>query len=240
MLHAVLPLKDLVAAKTRLSGLLGPSERRGLMQAMAEDVLSVLCAHAAVDAVWLVSDDPGAALLAGHFGARHLPESTLACQGLNAVLQAACSAVARAGAQRIMVLHADLPWLGAADLDAALAQQAGQGGLLIAPDRAATGTNLLLFDAPATPAFRFGRDSCRHHRQAAGTHSLLQRHGTAADIDEPRDIAELLAAPGAGAATSAWLAQPGLRSRLNVAVEALGLTIDNTTRDSHRSGESDT
>ncbi|GAB3277748.1 2-phospho-L-lactate guanylyltransferase [Parahaliea aestuarii] len=239
MLHAVLPLKDLVAAKTRLSGLLGPSERRALMQAMAEDVLSVLSSHPALAQVWLVSDDPGAGLLAGHFGVCHLPESTLACSGLNTVLQAACARVAAAGAERIMVLHADLPWLQATDIDRALAQQTRQGGLLIAPDRSAQGTNLLLFEAAATPQFRFGRDSCRRHREGTGSFSLLQRGGIAADIDEPRDIADLLAASAIGAATSAWLDQPGLRQRLTVAVNALGLAITANTRDSTRSGEGD-
>ena len=40
MAQALLPLKDLVQAKTRLGGLLRPSERRALAQAMAEDVLA--------------------------------------------------------------------------------------------------------------------------------------------------------------------------------------------------------
>ena len=42
MAQALVPLKDLVQAKSRLSGLLRPSERRALAQAMAEDVLAVL------------------------------------------------------------------------------------------------------------------------------------------------------------------------------------------------------
>ena len=39
--QALVPLKDLVEAKSRLSGLLRPTERRSLAQAMVEDVLSV-------------------------------------------------------------------------------------------------------------------------------------------------------------------------------------------------------
>ena len=48
MLTALLPLKDLLLAKSRLAGLLHPSERCALTQAMAEDVLGVLASHAAV------------------------------------------------------------------------------------------------------------------------------------------------------------------------------------------------
>ena len=42
MAQALVPLKDLVEAKSRLSGLLRPSERRALAQAMAEDVEAAL------------------------------------------------------------------------------------------------------------------------------------------------------------------------------------------------------
>ncbi len=41
---ALLPLKDLVQAKTRLGGVLASHERRALAQAMAEDVLAALTA----------------------------------------------------------------------------------------------------------------------------------------------------------------------------------------------------
>ena len=41
MAQALVPLKDLVAAKSRLSGVLSPAERRSLAQAMVEDVLAL-------------------------------------------------------------------------------------------------------------------------------------------------------------------------------------------------------
>ena len=62
MAQALVPLKDLVQAKSRLAGLLRPSERRALAQAMAEDVLNVLANHVNVAGITLVSDDPGAGL----------------------------------------------------------------------------------------------------------------------------------------------------------------------------------
>lgn len=222
MLHVVLPLKDLVAAKTRLAGLLTPSERRGLMQAMAEDVLGVLSAHPAVDCLWLVSDDPGAALLAEHYRARHLAEQSLGCRGLNRVLAAACDRTGAASGDRIMVLHADLPWLTAGAVDAALAAQARSGGLLLAPDRNATGTNLMVFAAGERPSFRFGTDSCGRHRrwarEAGVPCTLFRDRGAASDIDLPVDIGELLTATDTGGATGAWLDQPGLRARLALAL----------------------
>ncbi|TXS95500.1 2-phospho-L-lactate guanylyltransferase [Parahaliea maris] len=226
MLHVLLPLKDLVAAKTRLAGILSPSERRGLMQAMAEDVLAVLSSHPAADRLWLVSDDPGAALLAEHFHARHLAERALGCSGLNRVLAAACDRIDAGPGDHIMVLHADLPWLAARDVDAALTRYAAAGGLLLAPDRNGAGTNLMVFPAASRPSFRFGTDSCERHRQwarEAGVRcTLLQRKGTARDIDHPADIAQLLVATDIGDATRAWLDQPGLRARLTLAIPQAG------------------
>jgi 2-phospho-L-lactate/phosphoenolpyruvate guanylyltransferase len=39
MLHAIVPMKSLALAKSRLAGLLDPPERRALALAMLEDVL---------------------------------------------------------------------------------------------------------------------------------------------------------------------------------------------------------
>ena len=88
MVGALVPLKDLVVAKTRLGGLLRPAQRRALAQAMVEDVLTVLCAHPLVEQVALLSDDPGAHLLAGQYGLLHVPESQCPGTGLNAALEA--------------------------------------------------------------------------------------------------------------------------------------------------------
>ena len=63
MVWALLPLKDLVKAKTRLSGVLAPHERRALAQAMVEDVISVLVTLEELEGILLVSDDPAAELL---------------------------------------------------------------------------------------------------------------------------------------------------------------------------------
>src|SRR3546814_11499697 len=52
-LWAVLPIKDMAAAKQRLSGALAPHERRGLFAAMAEDVLAALAAVDRFDGILL-------------------------------------------------------------------------------------------------------------------------------------------------------------------------------------------
>ena len=72
--HALVPLKRLAGAKSRLAGLLSPGERAGLARAMAEDVLSVLTDHRALSGVTLLSDDEQVLQMAEEFGIDFLPE----------------------------------------------------------------------------------------------------------------------------------------------------------------------
>jgi 2-phospho-L-lactate guanylyltransferase len=198
MAQALVPLKDLVQAKTRLAGLLRPSERRALAQAMAEDVLEVLSGHRDISLVTLVSDDPGAHLLAARYGADCWSESELGCRGLNALVACAAQRLLQSGEQPLLVLHADLPLLAETDISRVLACQEERGGLVIGCDSAGTGTNLLAFDASSVPPFCFGQDSCARHRAAAGDRGIparvLRSAGIGLDVDEPRDLACLLPA----------------------------------------------
>lgn len=196
MAQALIPLKDLVEAKSRLAGLLRPSERRALAQAMAEDVLTVLQAHPRITRITLVSDDPGADLLAGKYGAACWPEKSLACRGLNAVIRRASEKLLAGRDEPLLVLHADLPLLAGADIDAALDALRATGGLVIGCDRKGTGTNLLCFDAGSLPVFRFGEDSCARHgdgaRNAGRPLQVLRRPGIELDVDEAADLKCLL------------------------------------------------
>ncbi|MCB1688387.1 MAG: 2-phospho-L-lactate guanylyltransferase [Halioglobus sp.] len=192
MAQALLPLKDLVQAKTRLSGLLRPSERRALAQAMAEDVLEVLAEHPAITQITLVSDDPGAELLAQKYGAACWSENSLACRGLNPLMQCASEQLLSRSEDPLLVLHCDLPLLTGDDISAVLASQRALDGLVIACDRQGRGTNLLAFAAGTVPQFSFGADSCARHeasaRSAGFPVAILQREGIAVDVDEPADL----------------------------------------------------
>lgn len=226
MAQALVPLKDLVQAKSRLAGLMNPSERRALAQAMVEDVLAVLCSHPQLDRVTLVSDDPGARLLAQDYGAVFLAESTLGSSGLNQVIAAAIDRLPEVAAESVLVLHGDLPLLNAADVSSALALQSQHGGLVIGCDRRQRGSNLLAFDRSSRPRFCFGMDSCQAHQrsaQDAGIPSrVLYRHGIALDVDEAGDILELMdSLEMAGERTRTVLQGTGLGNRISLAFSDL-------------------
>lgn len=219
MLHVLLPLKRLEHAKSRLNGLLRPSDRRELMMAMVEDVLAVLCSHSAIDHIWLVSSDPVAGELADRYRANWITEWELGCAGLNAILGAACRHLRLPTGDCIMLLHADLPWLVTEDIDVALATYGKSGGLLLAPDRHRRGTNLLLFEAHLQPQFQFGEDSFHLHRNWARERgvavTVIERNGTENDIDLPTDIEDLLVSTDVGKATAGWLKKSDFRRRLS-------------------------
>ncbi len=194
--QALLPLKDLVEAKSRLSGLLRPTERRSLAQAMVEDVLSVLAQHPQICTVTLVSDDPSAAMLAAKYGVRHWQERSLECRGLNAVIHRSCDVLFEQSERPVIVLHGDLPTLAAADITAVVDAMVKNEGLIVGCDRHGVGTNLLAFAPASRPEFSFGADSCARHCASAGALGVpvqvMQRPGIALDIDEPRDLALLM------------------------------------------------
>jgi len=230
MAQALLPLKDLVQAKTRLAGLLAPSERRALAQAMAEDVLTVLANHADVMQITLVSDDPGAMMLARHYGAQCWSESALACRGLNPLMQCASERLLAGEHDGLLVLHCDLPLLTVADITAALAQQRASGGLVVGCDQQGSGTNLLAFDRASLPQFCFGTDSCAGHiesaRSAGVPAQLLQRLGIGVDVDEPADLQYVMAQlhRHQQGKTAALLHNTELGARLSLAFSAMSVS----------------
>jgi 2-phospho-L-lactate guanylyltransferase len=232
VVQALVPLKDLVQAKSRLAGLLRPSERRALAQAMVEDVLEALSATPAIQQIVLVSDDPAGTLLAARYGAHCWVESELQCRGLNALVARASERLLARRGGPLLVLHGDLPLLAADDITAALSLLERSGGLVVGSDRDGRGTNLLAFEARSMPAFRFGPDSCRKHlawaRSAGVPAHLLQREGVALDVDEPADLAALMDALDrrGGGHTAALLADSPLGERIRLALATLAGAVE--------------
>ena len=196
MVWAVLPLKDLVKAKSRLSGVLAPFERRALMQAMVEDVMAALAEVAELDGVLVVSDDPSAELLAHKYGLQWVAESSLGRPGLNGAVTAATELLATRGVKDFMVLHGDIPLLREADLRQLLAVYAEPDvDVVIAPDLTRDGTNIMLLPAAAALRFSYGTGSCAKHTGLAEERGmrvrLVESDCTGLDIDEPEDLLRL-------------------------------------------------
>ncbi|MFA7555810.1 MAG: 2-phospho-L-lactate guanylyltransferase [Spongiibacteraceae bacterium] len=214
--QALVPIKSLIAAKSRLSRVLSPVERRDLALAMTEHVLSTLANHPDISAVTLVSDDPAVAALARKYGMNYWLESALGCSGLNAAIAHSCDVLFTQSSQPVVVLHSDLPCLEASDISTVLKHLQQKEGLVIVADRYGLGTNLLAFGAESRPEFSFGADSFSRHCTSAKklgiSVKVLRLAGVALDIDEPQDL-EL------------WMKRTKRKSENNVKPTSLSIAV---------------
>lgn len=198
VVHAVVPLKELAQAKSRLAPALAPAERSALALAMLRHLLAVLSELMEQDVLqgaWLISRDPRARRVAAQRGAWPLDE---AAGSLNAALEQARTAAQAAGAGALLVIPADMPRITPADVRGLLAalraaQAVWRGAAcVVAPDHALSGTNALALTLPSPLPFCFGSDSLAAHLAAArrlgiGAH-IYASPTLAHDIDTPADL----------------------------------------------------
>ena len=192
-LLCAVPVKDLVNAKQRLIGALGPDARRELARAMLRDVLGTLCA-ARVDAVWVVTRDAEVAALARELGAEPLAEAEN--RGHTTAVAFAQGLAARRGARVFLTVPGDVPCVTAAEIRE-LAAAAREGVPAFAPSRSALGTNGAALTPPDAMPLTFGEPSFQNHLDAARARGLEPRvlilRGLGLDIDAPEDLAALVA-----------------------------------------------
>ncbi len=210
---AVVPIKGFDAVKKRLAGLLGADERRALMLAMANDVLAALAQSRLLGGVLIVSRAAEADALADAFGAGRFAESA-ATNLPGALEEAAAHLAATRGASGIFVIPADVPLIGAAEIDALLA---AHQRVTLLPDRDQVGTNGLICSPPDAIELVFDGRSFEPHRRAAHAAgikpSIVSDSRFALDIDTPDDLVQLLQA-AVTTRTGAYLKQAGIDSRL--------------------------
>lgn len=186
-LWLIIPVKPLSEGKSRLTSVLAPAQRRALTHRILQRELDLAQTSALIEGVVVVSRD--AALLGDVTlrGALPLFEET---HGLNAALETARSEVSRRGADALLVLPADLPFVTATDIEQIVhaAHQDAQIVLAPSPDG---GTNALLLKLPSRLRFAFGSHSFARHRRLAQNLGLRQQvvvsPSLAFDLDWPAD-----------------------------------------------------
>lgn len=179
------PVKAFAHAKGRLSTVLDPPHRERLARWMAQRVIGA----AAPLPVAVCCDHEGVRAWAEAAGAEVVWTPGL---GLNGAVRAGVDAVCGRGATRVVICHADLPFIG--PLTEAT-DGLGRDDALIVPDRHDDGTNVMVL--PAGPAlstfsFAFGPGSFDAHRAAAtaaGWSVSVRRAAPMGwDIDRPDDL----------------------------------------------------
>lgn len=206
---AIVPIKRFDQAKRRLASVLNVQQRRGLMLAMARDVLTALRQARRLSGVLLASRAPEADALARAFDVRRFAESE-AANLPQALEQARDHAANELGASGVFIVPADTPLIAANEIDQLI--QAHRRVTLL-PDREAIGTNGLICAPPnAIPLVFDGRSFKAHaaHARAAGfPPRVVPNSSFALDIDTPDDLAQLLR-QGRGSETAEYLRGCGL------------------------------
>jgi 2-phospho-L-lactate guanylyltransferase len=195
---ALLPLKRRAACKQRLAGQLSPAERLQLVRLMLARVIGAVRQSKRIDAIALVSEERDTV-------AAEIPVLHDAGDGLNGALDAARLMLLQRGADELVVLPADLPFVTAADIDA-LVEAGRRAGCALATDRAGLGTNALWLPARMPFRFQFGPGSRRRHFEEAErlglTPALVSLPGLAFDVDGPDDLRFL--SPGFSSRGNQW------------------------------------
>ncbi|MBF6612359.1 MAG: 2-phospho-L-lactate guanylyltransferase [Chloroflexi bacterium] len=187
---AVVPIKELREAKSRLAGWLSPQQRAALALDMLAHVLHTIEASGAVNNIALISP-------AANVG--HLPPGVIllkqARSGLNNLLEQGREWAISQEADALMVTFADLPLLSPDDLVDIEDLGEREKTVVLAPDRHGHGTNVMLAHPLSLAHFAFGPDSYSKHLAEAwqnGAHvETYISLGTSLDIDTPADLEQM-------------------------------------------------
>jgi 2-phospho-L-lactate guanylyltransferase len=186
---AVVPVKQLAAAKQRLAGTLSPAARTALANAMLEDVLAALAACPRIERRSIVRGDAAFTALERRYGIEPIVEMR---PGLRRALRRAARHVRKARGHTLLVVPADVPAVTGGELDTLAA---GHGRMSIVPDRDDNGTNALALTPPDLLPFLYGDRSYSAHVAAAAARGVearvLRLPGLQLDVDMPADLYEL-------------------------------------------------
>jgi 2-phospho-L-lactate/phosphoenolpyruvate guanylyltransferase len=186
-IEGLVPLKDLTRGKSRLAGALAEPERIALIRAMLAHVIDAAASQPGMARLSVLTIDRE--LVPAQ--AEHLPDSG---EELNAALARAALARRAAGADVLLILAADLPFVTPEEIGALL-EASRAGGVVVAPDWKHTGTNALALPLGHGLAMRFGPGSLAAHeaeaRAAGFVFTVVRRPGLAFDVDEPQQLEAL-------------------------------------------------
>jgi 2-phospho-L-lactate guanylyltransferase len=197
--RAIIPVKTLSEAKSRLAPHLTQHQRETLALDMLRHVVQTLCASQEFELVTVVSPDMRVLEKARIWGARASFEER---SGHNPALHMAALRELAEGAGALLTISADLPLLTPGDIDI-MVERSTRFDVVLAPSMDGTGTNAMLARPPLVVPYLFGVNSLEKHLRAARRRGLNSNiyasRGLSLDIDTIEDVQELERATRAGA-----------------------------------------
>jgi 2-phospho-L-lactate guanylyltransferase len=197
MRFALVPMKPLALAKTRLSKTLGDTERMAISFAMFHDVLDAVIQAQKIERVAVVSGDPALLELSRGKGAIAIDEG--APRGLNAAVALGTEHCLARGASSVLVVLSDLPFATSDDIDSLYRGLPDAPHVRLVRSHEGLGTNALLRLPPRVISTRFGGRSFQDHVSAAAdaevSWSEVQVAGLSLDVDVIEDLQQFATVP---------------------------------------------
>jgi len=187
---AIIPVKPLNRAKSRLSQVLTPEQRQQLAETMLRHVLDVIRSTPQIMGTLVISRDTKALAIAREYGAHTVQESGQ--PELNTALMRATQVIARWKAGAILILPADLPLIASEDI--AMMTEMGQKdySVVISTDQHEDGTNAMFIRPPGLIEYAYGTGSYQRHvqlaREAGAEVKVYRSDRLSLDIDVPADL----------------------------------------------------
>lgn len=187
---AIVPVKPLNRAKSRLAPVLAAEVREQLATEMLSHTVAVLERSAAVSGILVISRDSRALVVARKHGARTVQES--GTPALSASLERATQMIASWNAQAVLILPADLPLLAEEDLRTLVDLGRYHQSLVITPDRHEYGTNAVLMRPPSLLPAQLGNGSFHQYVSSGealkATVHIFRSERLMLDLDTPDDL----------------------------------------------------
>lgn len=187
---AIVPVKPLNRAKSRLASVLSPEMRYEFARMMLQQVLSTLSATPEVTGTLVISRDTKALSMARDLGAKTIQEGSPS--ELNPALIRATELVRMWRADALLIIPADLPFVNSYDLSGIIQQ--GQYGLsvVLATDYERDGTNAMLVRPPGLIHYAYGEGSFARHMEmaenAGASIHIYESELLKLDVDIPEDL----------------------------------------------------
>lgn len=157
---AVIPMKPLAAAKSRLTPHVTDAERAAIACHLARRVVAAAAQCPAIAETWVVGGDGAVQALAQELRAKWFDDGGA---GLNAALDAAFGGWFAEGGDAALFLPADLPLVTPADVADVVAASGRLRSLVLVPAARDGGTNALLMPRALAFPFALGERSFKRH-----------------------------------------------------------------------------
>jgi 2-phospho-L-lactate guanylyltransferase len=194
MVFALVPVKNLLVGKSRLSNVLSFYQRERLSVLMLQEVLRVLHSSKRFNMICVITSDLKIAGIAENLETKVILENQQTSE--NHSIEYATEVCCSLGAESLLILPSDIPLITIKDIDSILAGRQKTQEITICPSKEGTGTNALYKIPPDVIPPRFGPNSFRCHLEEAKAkkinYEIRRLNRVAFDIDTPEDLLKLM------------------------------------------------